>query len=167
MWKIAQINVNAKGIESSQGICRFLGVPVWVSFFWPAFRKICLWRECDGEKNLIIVEITCGGRWIGLKSLGSRKRWISTIVTTWLILCSCWFWTVFTKTILIEVSWKAGAFSSPQQLLVVRSWKNLKQTGYLDFSYSRIIFEHIFSKYYLERKNRLLRTTLATSKELN
>jgi hypothetical protein len=36
---------------------------------------------------------------------------------------------IFTKTILIEASWKDEAFDSPQQLLVVRSWKKLKQTG--------------------------------------
>jgi hypothetical protein len=39
------------------------------------------------------------------------------------ILCSCWFWTVFTKAMFIEAGWKAEVFGSTKQLLMARTWK--------------------------------------------
>jgi hypothetical protein len=103
------------------------------AFFWPAFLRIWMWRESGCEKNLNIVRIRCGGRWSCPKGSWSRKRWIPTIVMTRPILCLYWFWTIYTKMILIEAGRKGGAFDSSQQLLVARSWKKPKQTWQLSF----------------------------------
>jgi hypothetical protein len=78
--------------------------PYLVHLFLPAFLRIWLWREFSCGENLSIIGIMCGERWRRSWGSGSRKWQIPTIATTWPIMCLCWFWMVFTKSIFIEAS---------------------------------------------------------------